>query len=181
MPAPSLPTLENLSPPPLSHLMPHHIGVATQSIESELPIFKALGFEIEGEFIDQVQGIRGLFITSKAMSPSHYKFPYRLELLENLPQSTRLDNYLKNHHKLYHIAFVSHDIQSDAKAILDARFTQSTDFTRGGGTGGKSPRARMLVPIIEASYFSKLCFIMLPNRLLIELVELNPHHLYKKG
>lgn len=156
---------------PLAHLIPHHIGVATQSIESELPIFKALGFEIEGEFVDQTQGIRGVFITSKATHQGHSN--YRLELLENLPQSTRLDNYLKNHHKLYHIAFVSRDIQSDSQAILDARFTQNTNFTRGGGEENvKLSKARMLVPIIQASYFSKLCFIMLPNRLLIELVEL---------
>ncbi|HEF9206314.1 TPA: VOC family protein, partial [Campylobacter coli] len=29
-----------------------------------------------------------------------------------------------------------------------------------------------IVPIMQASYFAKLCFIMMPNRLLIELVEL---------
>lgn len=118
---------------PLPSLIPHHIGIATQSIKSELPIFKALGFAIEGEFIDETQGIRGVFITSRIIDQSNSKFPYRLELLENLPQSTRLDNYLKNHHKLYHIAFESHNIQADSKAILDARFTQSADILLGGG------------------------------------------------
>lgn len=165
-------SLAHQSLKPLAHLIPHHIGVATQSIESELPIFKALGFEIEGEFIDQIQGIRGLFITSKAFNQTHSNLSYRLELLENLPQSTRLDHYLKHYHKLYHIAFESHDIHSDAQAILDYRFTQNTNLTRGGGLSAKASKARMLVPIIQSSYFSKLCFIMLPNRLLIELVEL---------
>lgn len=130
---PIFPSLESLES--LSNLTPHHIGIATQSIKSELPIFEALGFEIEGEFIDEIQGIRGLFITSKVSSS------YRLELLENLPHSTRLDNYLKNHHKLYHIAFVSHDIQSDSKAILNARFTQKVDFTRGGGLKCQIPKS----------------------------------------
>ena len=36
----------------------------------------------------------------------------------------------------------------------------------------RAAKARMLIPPIEASCFARLCFIMLPNRLLIELVEL---------
>lgn len=35
-------------------------------------------------------------------------------------------------------------------------------------------KARLVVPIMESSFFAKLCFIMLPNRLLLELVELKP-------
>ena len=36
----------------------------------------------------------------------------------------------------------------------------------------KKLKPRLIVPIMENSYFAKLCFIMMPNRLLIELVEL---------
>lgn len=36
----------------------------------------------------------------------------------------------------------------------------------------RNTKARLVVPIMESSFFAKLCFIMLPNRLLLELVEL---------
>ena len=92
-------------------LTPHHIGVATKSIDSELALFLPLGFKHESEFRDERQGVRGVFITHKSA-------PYRLELLENLPHSTRLDSYLKHHHKLYHIAFETSDIEASVEAIL---------------------------------------------------------------
>ena len=92
-------------------LTPHHIGVATKSIDSELALFLPLGFRYEAEFRDERQGVRGVFITHKSA-------PYRLELLENLPHSTRLDSYLKHHHKLYHIAFETSDIEASLEAIL---------------------------------------------------------------
>ncbi|CAM3280761.1 hypothetical protein HELA111659_01340 [Helicobacter labetoulli] len=38
----------------------------------------------------------------------------------------------------------------------------------------QSVKARLVVPIMESTFFAKLCFIMLPNRLLLELVELKP-------
>ena len=42
--------------------------------------------------------------------------------------------------------------------------------------GNKKQRikAQLVVPIMESTFFAKLCFIMLPNRLLLELVELKP-------
>lgn len=97
-----------------SQLKPHHIGVATKSIESELPIFMSFGFEVEGEFVDEAQGVRGLFIVPREHSTQANQAIYRLELLENLPNSTKLNHYLKAHHKLYHIAFESQNIDSEA-------------------------------------------------------------------
>lgn len=215
-----------------SSLTFHHIGVATKSIESEMPFFNALGFVYEAEFSDERQGVRGVFLTPK--SHSNTPLPIcRFELLENLPNSTRLDNYLKNHHKLYHIAFASENLQADVDFILNSTFSVDSAFKHSNGGGGKmkndvildstqntsntnstakvslgnfvgyealfarsylssnaqakkanprksakemtqSVKARLVVPIMESSFFSKLCFIMLPNRLLLELVELKP-------
>ncbi|MWV61798.1 hypothetical protein DCO58_07630 [Helicobacter saguini] len=36
----------------------------------------------------------------------------------------------------------------------------------------KPKKARLIVPIINANYFKQICFVMLPNRILIELVSL---------
>lgn len=110
----------------------HHIGVATKSIESEMPFFNALGFIYEAEFSDEKQGVKGVFLTPK--SQSHTTLPIcRFELLENLPNSTRLDNYLKNNHKLYHIAFVSENLQKDVDFILNSTFGMDSAVETNGG------------------------------------------------
>lgn len=205
----------------------HHIGVATRSIDKEIQLFYALGFVQEGEFVDETQGVRGVFVIPAMQTSFESKtpldslsqssaalpqsattnsptIPYRFELLENLKNSTRLDTYLKHHQKLYHIAFATRDIQKDCKAILDSLTLESNkssiNLAGGGGEmkhtassgihtnqvltphitdtqNTSTPRIqlqkpRLVIPIMNASYFAKLCFIMLPNRLLIELVEL---------
>ena len=169
-----------------SSLTFHHIGVATKNIESEMPFFNALGFVYEAEFSDEKQGVRGVFLTPKAYSNTTLPI-CRFELLENLPNSKRLDNYLKNHHKLYHIAFASENLQADVDFILNSTFSVDSTFKHSNGGGGKMKensnimknenkkqniKARLVVPIMESTFFAKLCFIMLPNRLLLELVEL---------
>ncbi|MBK1964669.1 VOC family protein [Campylobacter novaezeelandiae] len=128
----------------------HHIGVATKDLGKERAIFEKLGFSKEAEFIDEAQGVKGEF-----MIPCEANFPlYRFELLSNLNTNGPLDSYLKNHTKMYHIAYESKNLQKDTLFL-----TQT-----GGGI--------IIIPIMEATYFSKLCFIMMPNHLLIELVEL---------
>lgn len=135
------------------NLTPHHIGVATRNIQAELPLFLEMGFKIEAEFIDETQGIRGVFITHN--SPT----PYRLELLENLPNSTRLNTYLKHHHKLYHLAFASKNLAHDCKAITDPLFGALEPV--GGGAERKNLEQRSSSPsshlAILKSYASS-CF-----------------------
>ena len=126
----------------------HHIGVACKSIEEEMQVFTQLGFKEEANFIDEKQGVRGKFII-----PSCMDYPqYRLELLENINEHGVLDSYLKKNNKMYHIAYESKNIQRDL-----ALFPKES---------------LVVVPIIDAVYFAKICFVMMPNRFLIELVEL---------
>ncbi|EAK2629156.1 VOC family protein [Campylobacter coli] len=127
----------------------HHIGVACKNLEKEREIFLNLGFCKEAEFVDEKQGVKGEFII-----PCNEAFPlYRFELLQNLNDKGPLDSYLKNNTKMYHLAYESKNIEKDL-ILLESK----------GGI--------CIVPVMEASYFSKLCFIMMPDRLLIELVEL---------
>lgn len=127
----------------------HHIGVACKKIDKEKEIFYHLGFKKEAEFVDEKQGVRGEFIVVENENFPHY----RLELLENLNEKGVLDGYLKNNTKMYHIAYESKNIEKDLQ-FLEQK----------GGI--------CIVEIMKASYFAKLCFVMMPNRLLIELVEL---------
>lgn len=124
----------------------HHVGVATKSIEKELPVYLLMGYEKEGEaFEDPAQGIRGLFITAKDQP--------RLELLENLPDSHTLDKPLANGQKFYHTAYYVNDIEAALEMF-------------------QKNRAKVISPLKESVYFGKrICFLMLPNMQMIELLE----------
>ena len=124
----------------------HHIGVATKSIEKELPVYTLMGYEKLGEvFEDPAQGIRGLFLTAKDQPC--------LELLENLPDSHTLDKPLENGQKFYHTAYYVGDIEAAMEVF-------------------RKNRAKVISPLKESVYFGKrICFMMLPNMQLIELLE----------
>ncbi len=124
----------------------HHIGVATRSLEKELPVYTLLGYAPESAvFEDPAQGVRGLFITA----PGHP----RLELLENLPGSATLDKPLELRQKLYHTAYYVPDLDR-ALAIFSAN------------------RAKLLSPPKPSVYFGgRICFLTLPNLGIIELME----------
>ena len=124
----------------------HHIGVATRGIEKELPTYLLLGYQREDEpFTDPAQGIRGLFLTSEGQP--------RLELLENLEGSKTLDKPLEHGQKLYHMAYLVGDIER-AIEVLAAN------------------RAKVIAPLKYSAYFgARICFLMLPNMGLIELIE----------
>lgn len=124
----------------------HHIGIATRQIEKELPLYRLLGYEKESNFFeDPIQGVRGVFLTAEGQP--------RLEILENLPDSHTLDTMLKQNQKLYHAAYCVKNIEK----ALDI-------FTRN--------RAKVISPLKKSAYFGKrICFFVLPNMMMLELVE----------
>lgn len=124
----------------------HHIGVATNSIESELGAYRLLGYAREGHsFEDPEQGIRGQFITAPGQP--------RLELLENLTGSTTLDVWLKDRIKMYHFAYKTANIEQ-AVELLNRN------------------RVRTVSPLKKSVYFEKrICFLLLSPGFLLELIE----------
>jgi methylmalonyl-CoA/ethylmalonyl-CoA epimerase len=128
----------------------HHVGVASTAIAAEERFFAMLGYRREGEiFEDAVQGIRGCFMAGQAP---------RVELLEPLaPEDAKgvLAPWLAQGVKLYHLAYVAPQL---APAI-DAMRTQ---------------RAKLVVAPVPAVAFGgrEVAFLMLPNRLLVELIAM---------
>lgn len=124
----------------------HHIGVATNSIEAEFGAYRLLGYTREGQtFEDPEQGIRGQFITAPGQP--------RLELLENLADSSTLDVWLKDRIKMYHFAYKTADIEK-AVDILNRN------------------RIRTVSPLKQSVYFKKrICFLLLSPGFLLELIE----------
>lgn len=124
----------------------HHIGVATTSIENEIATYRILGYKREGTpFIDENQGIKGQFIISGNQP--------RLELLENLDGRNTLTKWIDDGIKNYHFAYLVSDIEAAITYLGKRRF-------------------RVISPLKESSYFGKrICFLVMPNRFLIELIE----------
>lgn len=137
---------------PESSLLPagqifHHIGYATKSIVREREFFKQLGYVQEGaDFIDPEQGVRGCFLEGPGP---------RLELLENLPESTTLTPWLNSGIRIYHLAYQVVDLD---EAIVWAR----------------SQRGRMTVAPVPAVAFKgrRICFFAFREGPMLEFIEL---------
>lgn len=124
----------------------HHIGVACKDIEKDKKMFSMLGYRFEKEkFCDLEQGIVGIFGQAKNQPC--------IELLENAENSETLTPVLAKGQKLYHYAYTVGNIEK-AAAYLE------------------KGRAILISPLKESVYFKKrICFYMLPNMFLIELIE----------
>ena len=125
----------------------HHIGVATKDICKEFETFKMLGYSKESDiFEDNLQGIRGMFIVAEGQP--------RLELLENLEGSKTLDYWIDNKNKMYHFAYYVNNIENVIEIFKRNRF-------------------KIISPLKISVYFQKrICFLMLPNTYIIELIEI---------
>ena len=124
----------------------HHIGVACNNLERDRKAFQFLGYQTETvAFSDQAQGIKGQFMIANNQP--------RIELLQNLENCTTLTLYLEKGVKLYHFAYSVNQIEKACEYLVKCR-------------------AKVISPLKESVYFGKrICFLMLPNMFLVELVE----------
>ncbi len=142
------------TPPPMTpaaaskaapELVFHHIGVATRGIDRELPALEKLGYVVQGErFHDPLQRVNGLFLAAPGQPT--------LELLENSGEAGPLDYWLDHGVKFYHFAYETDDIEESLREKLNQR-------------------AKIVTPLTKACRFSRICFLMMPNMMLIELVQ----------
>jgi len=124
----------------------HHLGVASPDLAAEIDALASLGYVAAGKpFTDPVQGVRGLFL--RGLGP-------QLEVLEQLPGSTVLDDWLARGVRIYHQAFVADPLQGELRRLQE----------RG---------ALLLVGPTPAVAFAGrlICFVMLKDRMLVELIE----------
>lgn len=124
----------------------HHIGVACSDIDKEARHLSQLGYVPEGEdFVDPLQGIRGRFLT--AGGP-------RLELVSQLQDGGVLSPWLDSGIKLYHLAYETADLEQSIVTL-------------------QAQRARLVVRPTPAVAFNDrhIAFLMLPNMLLVELIQ----------
>jgi methylmalonyl-CoA/ethylmalonyl-CoA epimerase len=128
----------------------HHVGVACTAIAAEERFFAMLGYRREGDvFEDRVQGIRGCFMAGQGP---------RVELLEPLATGDAksvLAPWLAQGVKLYHLAYLAPRLAAAIAAL-------------------RAQRAKLVVAPVPAVAFGgrEIAFVMLPNRLLVELIAM---------
>jgi methylmalonyl-CoA/ethylmalonyl-CoA epimerase len=133
----------------VSGLAFHHLGVACRSLDAEARALAALGYEQEGdEFVDTVQGIRGRFLVGPGP---------RLEILVALGESQVLAPWLSTGVKIYHQAFEAEGFEAAIQQLAAQRGKVMTGPVPAVAFGGR-----------------RICFVMMPNLMLIELIEGRP-------
>lgn len=124
----------------------HHIGLACRDMEREAEALQLLGYELEGErFTDPLQKIHGCFLAG--IGP-------RIELLAPLDESSPIISWLNKDVKMYHQAY---EVESIEQAMTRLTKQHAVILSR--------PK-----PAIAFSG-RKVAFLMLPNRLLVEVIE----------
>ena len=125
----------------------HHIGVATRNIEKDFEVFSKLGYKKCSEiFEDEIQHMKGVFIEAKNQP--------RLELIEGVGENNPVKSHIIKGNKFYHIAYETKNIEKDLEYFIN------------------NQKARVVIPITKATYFEKICFMLLTNMMLVELVQL---------
>jgi methylmalonyl-CoA/ethylmalonyl-CoA epimerase len=126
----------------------HHLGVACESIADETETWTSLGYSPEGPpFVDQAQGIRGLFMVGSGP---------RIELLEATNGSSTLAPWIKRRVKFYHMGYLVRSFDAALETLL-----------AGGATIARSP-------MMSVYFEARIAFLMMPNMALIEIVDARP-------
>jgi methylmalonyl-CoA/ethylmalonyl-CoA epimerase len=130
---------------PLDDLVFHHIGIACERIEDDVRPYELLGYRREGEiFEDSRQAIRGLFMRAGAI---------QIELIEPLGPESPVNTFLSRGIQMYHQAFLSHNLREAVRILIDKGAVIVSHPKPAIAFGGR-----------------QVCFLLLPNRLLIELI-----------
>jgi methylmalonyl-CoA/ethylmalonyl-CoA epimerase len=130
----------------------HHIGVACHDLQGEIKRLTALGYLQErASFVDKTQGVEGIFMNGGGP---------RLELLRPLHENSVLCPWLKAGKKFYHLAYT-----------VGGELKQELSKLRAQG-------AKLVVAPVSAAAFegAEICFLMMPNILLVELIAVKPEY-----
>ena len=124
----------------------HHTGLAVKSITKELTTYEKLGGIKESEiFSDQNLGVKVCFVNLGG---------HRIELVEGIGETSPVNDMIKKGIRMYHQCFEVDSLDKYKSIFADMR-------------------AALVVPPTPAVAFNgrRVCFYLLPNRDLIELVE----------
>ena len=137
---------------PTNNLVFHHVGVASNSAAftrgTDRQNLELLGYSSEGEpWVDERLGMRGQFMIAGNGAP-------RVELVVPHGDHSPVESWLKQGIKLYHLAFLATDLFAEIERM-------------------QAQRAKLVFPPTPAVAFDsrRIAFVMLPNLLLVEIIE----------
>lgn len=133
-------------------LLFHHVGVACHreafARGTERQNLDLLGYYPEGEeWVDGQLGMRGQFMVAGGGAP-------RIELVAPYGDQSPVKSWLSQGVKLYHLAFLVTDLSAEIERL-------------------RAQRAKLMLPPTPAAAFGNrhVAFVMLPNLLLVEIIE----------
>jgi methylmalonyl-CoA/ethylmalonyl-CoA epimerase len=134
-------------------LLFHHIGVACRpealTHGTERQFLDLLGYCPEGEeWVDDRLGMRGQFMIAESVRAP------RLELVAPHGDRSPVTSWLERGIKLYHLAFLATDLSAEIERMRERR-------------------GKLMLPPTPAVAFGNrhVAFMMLPNFLLIEMIQ----------
>jgi methylmalonyl-CoA/ethylmalonyl-CoA epimerase len=137
----------------INRLLFHHIGLACRreglTHGTERRNLDFLGYCPEGEeWVDDRLGMRGQFMIAEGAGAP------RLELVAPHGEQSPVTPWLERGIKLYHLAYLATDLSAEIELMRERR-------------------AKLMLPPTPAVAFGNrhVAFVMLPNLLLIELIE----------
>jgi methylmalonyl-CoA/ethylmalonyl-CoA epimerase len=126
----------------------HHNGILCKNIEEEIPIYKKLGYDVESEiYIDPIQQISCLFMCTSDLST-------RIELIKPTSDQSPVMPYVRRNIKMYHQAFICDNILDSINSLIQDGAILTVEPVTSVAFNGK-----------------KIAFLMLPNQMLIEIIE----------
>jgi methylmalonyl-CoA/ethylmalonyl-CoA epimerase len=135
-------------------LLFHHVGVACNSEAfargTERQNLDLLGYHPEGEeWLDERLGMRGQFMVGGNGGGAP-----RVELVAPHGDESPVKSWLTQGIKLYHLGFVATDLSVEIERL-------------------RAQRAKLMFPPTPAVAFGnrRVAFVMLPNLLLVEIIE----------
>lgn len=128
------------------HFTFHHMGIATNDIESTFEDYQNILYVKGDYYVDEKMGVRGLFALNDTMP--------NLEILENLSDSHSLDVYLKYFMTVFHQAYIVDDFEYCFNMLVNQL------------------KCKIISEIYNSSFFKgKCCYILTPDRNTLELIE----------
>ena len=124
----------------------HHIGLCCSNIQLEIKLYKLAGANhFTKIYIDKKIKVKVCFFKLGGL---------RYELVSPLSKNSPITNFIKKQIRIYHVAYTVKNINKKIKQFIKQGSVQIYPITKAKALNNR-----------------KICFIFMPNKDLIELIE----------
>lgn len=137
----------------------HHIGLVTSAMEESIDILRKVGFnEMTPLCSDPIQKVEACFVNIPVGADVY------IELIQPVGEDSPVTGFIQKHNGgLHHLCFEVDDIEKTVKEMGEKGFRIVCPAVECIGYDKNFKR--------ECQHVSKVAFIMLPNKVLIEFLQ----------